>query len=298
MVRLCTYNEVQGGQYLFYIHIINYKESIIMSNIIFYFSGTGNSYSIAKGIQKEIGDTILAPLLKAKDYKAAEYNIVGFVFPVYYVHVPEIALSAIKGLSLGKGQQVFAIATYAGSWGYALQDIREALSDKDVILQEYKIKTPGNYILEYGAFPRAYQEYILKKVDTQISKIAGLILDNKKTGYIEPNLIARIFHSKSDKQRNLFSEIGSDFYAKEQCVHCYQCVKLCPTNNITISDGNLIWGSKCAQCMACIQWCPQNAVSHPLMKENRRYYTNPNVIINKSGALELKENISRSTYKN
>ena len=35
MVRLCTYNEVQGGQYLFYIHIINYKESIIMSNIIF-----------------------------------------------------------------------------------------------------------------------------------------------------------------------------------------------------------------------------------------------------------------------
>lgn len=263
-----------------------------MSNIIFYFSGTGNSYSIAKGIQKEIGGTILAPLLKAKDYKAAEYNIVGFVFPVYYIHVPEIALRAIKGISLRKGQQVFAIATYGGSWGYALQDIREALSDKDVILQEYKIRMPGNYILEYGAFPRAYQEYILKKAEIQINKIAGSILENKTTGYIEPNLIARISHSRADKQRSLFGELGSEFYAKDQCVHCYQCMKLCPTKNITISEGNLIWGSKCSQCMACIQWCPQSAVSHPLVKKNRRYYTNPNVVVNQSGELEFKENKS------
>ena len=193
-----------------------------MSNVIFYFSGTGNSYSIAKGIQKEIGDTILAPLLKAKDYKVAEYNMVGFVFPVYYTHAPEIALKAIKGISLRNGQQVFAIAAYAGSLGYALQDIREALSDK---------------------------------------------------------------------QRSLFGELGSNFYAKEQCVHCYQCVKLCPTKNITISEGNLTWGNKCAQCMACIQWCHQNAVSHPLMKKNRRYYTNPNVVVNQSGELELKDHI-------
>jgi len=260
-----------------------------MSNVIFYFSGTGDSYSIAKGIQKKIGDTILAPLLKAKDYKVEEYNIVGFIFPVYYVHVPQIALSAINDISLRKGQQVFAIAAYGGSWGYALQDIREALSGKEVILQEYKIRTPGNYILEYGALPKTYQEYILKKAEKQINKISGFILEAKKTGYIKPNLIARIFHSRSNKQRSLFGEIGSKFYAKEQCVHCYQCVKLCPTKNITISNGNLIWGNKCAQCMACIQWCPQNAVSHPLMKKDRRHYTNPNVVVNQSGEFEINE---------
>lgn len=261
-----------------------------MSNIIFYFSGTGNSYSIAKGIQKEIGDTILAPLLKAEDYKVEEYSIVGFIFPVYYIHAPEIALKVINDMGLKEGQQVFAIATYGGSWGYALQDIREALSCKGVILQEYKIRMPGNYILEYGAFPKTYQSYILKKAEIQISKIAGFILENKATGYIEPNLIAKKFHSRADKQRSLFSEIGSGFFAKEQCAHCYQCVKLCPTKNITISEGNLTWGSKCAQCMACIQWCPQKAVSHPLVKKNRRHYTNPKVVVNQSGELELKEN--------
>ncbi|MGI6050277.1 MAG: EFR1 family ferrodoxin [Acetivibrionales bacterium] len=259
-----------------------------MSNIIFYFSGTGNSYSIAKGIQKEIGDTIVVPLLKAEDYKAAEYNIVGFIVPVYYLHVPEIALKAIKRISLRKDQQVFAVADYGGTLGYALQDIREALADEDVILQEYKIRMPGNYILEYGAFPKAYQEKILKKAQIQISKIAGSILENKSTGYIEPNLIAKLFHSRSKKQMSLFGEIGSELYTKEQCVHCYQCVKLCPTKNITIGEGNLIWGSKCVQCMACIQWCPQKAVSHPLMKKNRRYYTNPNVVVNQSGEFEFK----------
>lgn len=266
------------------------KEKLYMPNIIFYFSATGNSYLIAKSLQKKLGETILAPLLKAKEYKVTEYNIVGFVLPVYYTHIPEIALKALNDISLRNSQQTFALATYGLSWGYALQDIREALSDSDVILQEYKIKMPGNYILEYGAFPERYQERVLKKAERQMSRIADLILSNKKTEYIGPNLLARMFHRRSDKQKSLFAKIGSEFYAKEQCMHCYQCVKLCPTKNISFIDGNVIWGNKCTQCMACVQWCPQNAVSHPLMKKNRQRYTNPNVVVNQLGELELKNN--------
>ncbi len=261
-----------------------------MENIIFYFSGTGNSYSIAKGLEKEIGDTIVVPLLRAKDYKVEEYGIVGFVFPVYYTHVPEIVIRAIEGISYRKDQLVFALATYGGSWGYALKDIREALSDKEIILQEYKIKTPGNYILEYSAFPRSYQEGILKKAERKISKIASSILESKRTGYIKANLLARMFHKRSDKQRSKFSELGSEFFASDKCLNCYQCVKLCPTDNITLSEGILVWGSKCAQCMACIQWCPQKAVSHPLVKKSRKNYTNPKVTISQRGDLVLKEN--------
>ena len=203
-----------------------------MSNVIL-FQWNRDSYSIAKGYKK-IGDTI-TPLLKAKIIRLQNIILwdLSFQFTMFTF---QIALSAINDISRERVSKYLQLLLMV-DLGICLQDIREALSGKEVILQEYKIRTPGNYILEYGALPKTYQEYILKKAEKQINKISGFILEVKKTGYIKPNLIARIFHSRSDKQRSLFSELGSDFYAKEHCVHCYQCVKLCPTKNITISNG-------------------------------------------------------------
>ena len=89
----------------------------------------------------------------------------GFVFPVYYVHVPEIALSAIKGLSLGKGQQVFAIATYAGSWGYAFTRHKRSLIDKDVICKN-KSKRPVTTYLNmehFQSLSRIYPQKLIHK---------------------------------------------------------------------------------------------------------------------------------------
>lgn len=254
-----------------------------MANIIFYFSATGNSYSVAKSLAERISDTVLAPLLKAKEYKTMEYGIIGIVMPVYYTHAPDVALKALSDIEFQSSKQIFAVTTYGASWGYALQDIRTALNNTNVILQEYKVKMPGNYILEYGAYPQPYQNHVLKRAEIQVRKIAECILNNEKTEHIKPNLLATLFRRRADKQRNLFSKLGSEFFVTENCCRCSQCVELCPVKNITISDSNVIWENKCTQCMACIQWCPQKAISHPLMKNNRLRYTHPNVVAKQIG---------------
>ena len=50
---------------------------------------------------------------------------------------------------------------------------------------------------------------------------------------------------------------------KKNCIHCKQCVKLCPTNNIIEEAGKIKFKSNnnCIYCLACIQWCPMQAIN-------------------------------------
>lgn len=248
-----------------------------MSKIIFYFSGTGNSYAVSALIAEKIGGAILASILNTNNYKIENYYVVGFVFPVYYTHAPEVVIRALSNIKLHSIQQVFLVAVYGGSWGYALQDARKALGKNKVNLQEYKVRMPANYILEYGALPACCQRHIFLKAEKSIREIITQIVENSMTEHIKPNFLARLAKGNAEKQKNLFGKLGSKFYSLKQCSLCGQCVKICPVDNIAIRDNKVIWGSQCEQCMACIQWCPQNAIAHPMLKKRRKRYTHPNV---------------------
>lgn len=247
-----------------------------MRNIIFYFTGTGNSYFVAKSIAEKMGNTQVAPLLKASEFEIEKYRTIGFVFPVYYIHAPEIVLRKVMAIPFTANQNVFVIATSGGSWGYALEDVRSVIAD-DINLQEYYVKMPGNYILEYGALTKFLQKQIFKKAEKQIDYIARAIQNSTYRIYVKPNIIAKLAKNIADKKIKSFPELGEAFFATSNCTLCMQCVQLCPVDNITRKGERLVWQDKCIQCMSCIQWCPQNAISHPLMKNGRKRYTHPNV---------------------
>ena len=60
-------------------------------NLIFCFSGTGNSLKAAKDIAAVLGDT---DIVLMKEYHKAEgsYHTIGFVFPSYAGGVPKAVL--------------------------------------------------------------------------------------------------------------------------------------------------------------------------------------------------------------
>lgn len=260
-----------------------------MRNIIFYFTGTGNSYFVAKSIAEKMGNTQVTPLLKASEFEIEKYSTIGFVFPVYYIHAPEIVIRKIKAIPLTSNQNVFAIATRGGSWGYALEDVRSVIAD-GINLQEYHIKMPGNYILEYGALTKFLQKQIFKGAEKQIDFIASSIQINTHTIYVKPNLIAKLAKNIADKKIKSFPELGEAFFSTSDCTLCMQCVQLCPVDNITKKEEQLVWQDKCIQCMSCIQWCPQNAISHPLMKNSRKRYTHPDVSLKPVKVQNTKDN--------
>lgn len=61
-----------------------------MKSIIYYFSGTGNNFAIAKEITNSLGDSILLPISELLNNKIIpdEYEWIGFVVPSYFSHVP------------------------------------------------------------------------------------------------------------------------------------------------------------------------------------------------------------------
>lgn len=258
-----------------------------MTNIIFYFSGTGNSLVLAKRIADKLNDTKVVPIKRIADYSLNEYERIGFIFPVYYIHAPKFVMEKLKKLKFSRQQQIFLLAAFAGSWGYAVRDAysaiancnKELIHNKQVLIQEFRVRMPGNYILEYGAVPRSYQNYLLKKAEVKLEHIIAAIVSRKPTNIIKPNLIAKIYKHKGLEKPKEFQQLGMQFDVNEKCTSCRRCAAVCPSDNIIFDNGRINWGKQCQQCMACIQWCPNNAIVHPLLKKDRIKYTNPLVSV-------------------
>lgn len=63
------------------------------------------------------------------------------------------------------------------------------------------------------------------------------------------------------------------FYAKDTCIGCGKCEKICPLQNIKMKDGKPEWGKDCTHCMACISRCPAEAIEYGRKSAGKpRYY--------------------------
>jgi flavodoxin/NAD-dependent dihydropyrimidine dehydrogenase PreA subunit len=50
-----------------------------------------------------------------------------------------------------------------------------------------------------------------------------------------------------------------------QCTACGDCIKLCPTRNVTAAQGGLpVWGRNCLLCFTCQMKCPEDAITSPI----------------------------------
>ncbi len=47
----------------------------------------------------------------------------------------------------------------------------------------------------------------------------------------------------------------------DDCVKCGMCVKMCPMENLSMTDGKPVAKGKCTMCYRCISHCPQKAIT-------------------------------------
>lgn len=247
-----------------------------MKSIIYYFSGTGNNFAIAKEIADRLENTKIAPIgeLLSSKLIPEEYEWIGFVAPSYYSHVPPFVEACMSDIVYTKEQKIFLIVGCGGNRGLSIQDMRKHVhnSKKEVNL-EYMITLPGNYILSYGAFPIWYQKLCIKLSHRKIGKIVKDIKNNR----IRKNLDKGIFY-KEKYERALqesiskFPATGKQYNVSDECSSCGACTKLCPVGNISMVNGKVEFGNQCNQCMACIQWCPNHAIDYQEKAQKRKHY--------------------------
>lgn len=247
-----------------------------MKNIVFYFSGTGNNLYIAKSIAEKMKDTKLKSILRWKEENLIDYQKIGFVFPIYNLHMPIIVEEQIKEMKFNKNQYIFGVIGHAGSRGIGMQQLKNLVGQNEgILLGQYRVRMPGNYIVSYGAFPKRICTSLNEASKQRISEIVEDILKEKKTVDIKNNLLGKLFFKNGKESMEGLRKLDIGFHINEQCSKCKTCEKVCPVQNIHMTAHGPKWEHHCEQCMACIQWCPNHAIEYGEKTKDRKRYVNP-----------------------
>lgn len=244
---------------------------------IYYFSGTGNSLFIAKDIASGInGEAInIVPLLKREEIEIVG-TMVGFSFPIYDFKPAQIMLDFIKKIKNLKNKYIFAFGTYGIAPSKAMEVFSSILKEKGGKLSlGFAVKMPHNGIGS-GIFSQKQHDKMFvnweKRRPSVLENISKRNLQkpqkNKNTDLIKIYILqGTLFKMIPTLSKLIFYVLfhggwkSLAFKTNERCNNCGICEKVCPMENIKLSNGKPIWGDNCTNCFACIHWCPQNAVT-------------------------------------
>lgn len=256
------------------------KESLT----IYYFSATGNSMKLSLDLASYFPDSKLINIATAKVVEHPTSLKVGFIFPVYMGGLPKIVDHFLKNFPFEKDIYYFSIGTYYTYKGCAIPIVNKIMLDKGVSLNYGNyLPTVGNCLMEYEVTERK-RTAILKRVEGITLNLVSDIKNNLET---TPSRYCRLLEKFHKWLFNIFfAKAYKKFALEDNCINCGICRKICPTNNITLEDNKLKWGTSCEACHACVHWCPQNAINLGKSK-GRLPYQNPAI----TRAMLLRSNI-------
>lgn len=266
------------------------------NNIIFYFTGTGNSLKAGKDIANELSSSDIFPMVNF-DGNLRAYERIGFVFPVYAGGLPNAVRYFFNRLNLNENMNsyYFAVATCGTDplrlcdtfrpvlkgkminvgYGNSIFDIKDILQSKGVKLNY------GNRIVAYSnnILLHSMDGDIMVTIEKarQAAEFIGREV-NKKTNRV--TFQNRFFYKLMNSIfRKTVNDTDKSFNVNSNCNSCNLCSKICPARNISIENGKHIFLHKCEQCIACIQWCPKQAINYKNITKNRKRYHHPEIEI-------------------
>lgn len=116
-------------------------------NILFYFTGTGNSLAVAKSIANKLEDTILMPILDpdALSIINQQTERIGLVFPIHINSIPWLLEKFIERMQNLPHIYYFAIATHGGKPGMTELYLNKLFNKQQITLNAYfEIKMINN----------------------------------------------------------------------------------------------------------------------------------------------------------
>jgi ferredoxin len=249
-------------------------------NVIFYFTGTGNSLKAAKDIAHSIGDCKVVSMPFAYTSRD-ECNLcddierIGFIYPVYG-GPPNFVKKFVSELTFPKDKNIYyfvAVTCGIFKWN-SIAIIKDKLMEKEIKLNAgFSIKMIANAISLYNITNNV--EKILKKAQIKINYVAEKIKlkENNIILYSDPLIT---FHDKFAKS---LATMDSNYHVSGNCIGCNICSQVCPVKNIEIVNNKPVFKHTCEQCMACIHLCPSKAINYGNKTQNKKRYINPDVTI-------------------
>jgi ferredoxin len=254
-----------------------------MANVIYYYTGTGNSLWAARTLGQAIGgaELISIPACRKENRTIPPSSTLGLVFPVHIWGLPRTVRSFLGTVADSKPEYCYALAVNAGQVSGTLVQLKRELEAKGTSLSSgFALVMPSNYIPWGGPGPKEKQEGRFAAARSRIDKIAEIVKKREINPVEKGPLWQRIlFTGIYNMSYSRVPEMDSSFRADEKCNKCGICGKVCPADNITFTDGRPVWNKRCEQCFACLQWCPQEAIQYGKKTPKYERYRHPEVAL-------------------
>ena len=200
-----------------------------MKNIIFYFSGTGNSLYVAEKIAEKLGDCEIQAMVKFDFKQKITAERIGLAFPTYYWGLPNIVKDFIAKIQVSGSPYFFICYTYGGYSGVTMHMTRKLLKSREWELKSaFGFQLPQNFILSSFRVPKEeMQQEEFRKANQRFPDVAKIIFE--KDTYFEPEpLHVRPFHfigyRLNSKQSRQIPSKDSNFVISKACKGCGICI--------------------------------------------------------------------------
>ncbi|MHA1739461.1 MAG: EFR1 family ferrodoxin [Candidatus Heimdallarchaeota archaeon] len=266
----------------------------MISNVVmFYFSGTGNTWWVGKQIEKMLTEKGVKvqyislesdkfPETKAIEKMVKEADTIGFGYPIYGSDIPENFMDFIDNFPKVDKKPAFVYTTMLLFSGDGAIVAKRRLRKRGFkVKQAVNIKMPNNVKLPYPIFRslaiRNGDEItqVKEKAAKKAAKLVERILAEKNwiQGWDPINIIGGLSQRVEMRLMDMSIFARNYFVDEETCTECMQCVDYCPTNNIKFADGTFTWENRCTLCLRCYNLCPEDAIQYKKATLRREKYT-------------------------
>lgn len=222
-----------------------------------YFTASGNCLYVAQ----RIGGTLLSiPRLMRQETIEITDDAVGLVCPVYACEMPMMVREFLRKARIHT-EYFFFIYTYGMGYGEAFAHAELAARGAGLKLSYINaIQMVDNY-LPIFKMQAQIQTLPKKDVDGHIGAMLEELRSRRETP-VKITAMTRLQMSMYTRRLAvpiLRKDTAQSYIVNDSCIQCGICAKVCPSNNITVTD-KVRFSDRCEVCYACLHNCPQNAV--------------------------------------
>ncbi|WP_069999019.1 EFR1 family ferrodoxin [Cellulosilyticum sp. I15G10I2] len=243
--------------------------------VIYYFSGTGNTWWLAKALQEKLSQhkhqvachSIETLTAKEGIDLPGDFDHIIFGFPVYGSTAPKLMLDFMHHFpDAAHSQTVSVFGTHALASGDTAYHISKLLAKKGYLIkQTMHFTMMTNLHIPRFRFLPPRNDYRVSKLHQKtlpkVEKLAHAITFDKNiiVGKNLPGfLLGYLQRSHVDK---LIATASRDFEVDmSRCTRCNKCQRICPVHNIVKTDSSYTFKNNCILCMRCYSQCPKCAI--------------------------------------
>ena len=224
---------------------------------ICYFTATGNSLYVAK----RIGGTLRSiPKLMGDARPVISDDAVGVVCPVYCGEMPGMVRAFLKKAEI-RTDYFFFLYTYGMSETFA-RSHAAALAKEAGLPLDYvnAIKMVDNFLPGFemqNQKETAGEKGIEAQIDAVCRDVARRAVRRVSVSPVR-RLGMALVHGTMGRTV-LKPTAAKSYLVTEDCIRCGICAKVCPANNITVTE-TVDFAQRCEVCYACLHNCPKNAI--------------------------------------